>query len=116
MNLMNIKKLIIAYDFDNTVYDYHKKGHTYDDVVALLRKAKQFGCYLIVFTSAEKERYPDIKKYLRDNNIPYDSINENCPDTSNFKGRKIYYNILLDDRAGLISAYRILNSCLGKIK
>jgi len=39
-------------------------------------------------------------------------------DTPNFipfHGRKIYYNILLDDRAGLSSSYNILNTVLNKI-
>jgi len=31
------KSLVIAYDFDNTVYDFHKKGEVYNDVIELLR-------------------------------------------------------------------------------
>lgn len=72
--------LIIAYDFDNTVYDYHNTG----------------------------ERYDFIRKYLQENDIPFDSINEDAPHIS-FTGRKIYYNILLDDRAGLTECYYLLN-------
>lgn len=32
--------LVVAYDFDNTVYDYHKEGHSYEYVIQLLREAK----------------------------------------------------------------------------
>jgi len=33
-----------------------------------------------------------------------------------FKGKKLYYNILLDDRAGLSSAYYCLRQALNRIK
>lgn len=100
--------LIIAYDFDNTVFDYYKKGHKFNKVVELLRLCKtELKCHLTLFTSCNDDRMPEIRKYLEENNIPYDSINE-TPDYIPFKGRKVYYNILLDDRAGLLSAFRVL--------
>jgi hypothetical protein len=100
-------KLIVAYDFDGTVHDYHGEGHQYDKVIALLRECKKMGCYLIVFSTSEPERHDFIKNYLDRWDIPYDSVNENMPGLP-FKGGKIYYNILLDDRAGLDSAYSSL--------
>ncbi len=100
--------LIVAYDFDNTVFDYNKKGIEFPDVIGLLKVCKEVGCHLAVFTSDDEERIPEIKAYLDSHGIPYDSINENH-DSIKFNGRKIYYNILLDDRAGLPSAFRILS-------
>lgn len=100
--------LIVAYDYDHTVFDYSKNGDTYENIVRLLRKLKRMGCHLVVFTSCDETRFPDIKKYLDDNDIPFDSINE-TPDFIPFKGRKIYYNALLDDRAGMSAMYRILS-------
>jgi hypothetical protein len=100
--------LIVSYDFDNTVFDYNKKGIKFQNVIDLLRVCKEIGCYLSVFTSDGDDRIPEIKEYLEKNNIPYDAINENHKDIK-FIGRKIYYNVLLDDRAGLSSAYRILS-------
>lgn len=100
--------IICAYDFDHTVFDYGKRNDTYPDVIRLLRKAKSLGCHLIVFTSCNDDRFPEIRKYLTDNDIPFDGINE-TPDYIPFQGRKVYYNILLDDRSGLSAAYRILN-------
>ena len=99
--------LIIAYDFDNTVYDYHKKGDTFNNVINLLRKLKDYA-YLIVFTNSPPERYPEIEKYLKEQEIPYNSINENAPFIK-AEGRKIYYNVLLDDRAGLLQVYNELS-------
>lgn len=100
-------KLIIAYDFDNTVFDYHMDGNTYNNVIDLLKRCHKLGFYLIVFTCNHEDKYEQISNYLKQCSIPYNTINENCPDID-FAHNKIYYNILLDDRAGLISAYEDL--------
>lgn len=107
-------KIIIAYDFDDTVYDFHNKGRTYNDVADLLRECKKYGAYLIVFTGCKEDKYKFIKNYLNENNIPYDKINENM-EFADFTGRKIYYNVLLDDRAGLSSSYKILKRSLEEL-
>lgn len=100
--------LVVAYDFDNTVYDYHKEGHSYECVIQLLREAKKLNAYLMVYTARRDSELSFVKEYLEENNIPFDSINE-TPDFIPFSdGKKLYYNILLDDRAGLPSAYRCL--------
>ena len=72
----------------------------------LIRKYKNYA-YFIVFTSSESNRYDEIKEILEKENLPYDSINEDAPFIP-FKGRKVYYNILLDDRAGLNQTYNEL--------
>lgn len=108
------KSLVIAYDFDNTVYDFHKKGNTYNDVIVLLRELRDLGCFLICFTANTDELF--ITKYLIENNIPFDSINANPP-FFQCNARKIYFNALLDDRAGLIQVYndlRLLISLINK--
>ena len=51
------KSLVIAYDFDNTVYDFHDKGVTYFRVIELLRKLKQIGCICICFTANKNENF-----------------------------------------------------------
>ncbi|HDR7922283.1 hypothetical protein [Bacillus paranthracis] len=100
--------LVVAYDFDNTVYDYHKEGHSYECVIQLLREAKKLNAYLMVYTARRDSELFFVKEYLEENNIPFDSINE-TPDFIPFSDeKKLYYNILLDDRAGLPSAYRCL--------
>lgn len=99
--------LIVAYDYDNTVFDYHKRGDKFEQVIALIRQVKKLGCTVIVFTSCDESRFEDIRQFLKDNDIPCDGINENAK-TIAFTGRKIYYNILLDDRAGLSASYNQL--------
>lgn len=107
------KSLVVAYDLDNTVNDYHNKGHDYSEVIELIRECKEVGFHLIVFTAEEDTE--KVKKILELNNIPFDSINENPPFWKS-NARKIYYNILLDDRAGLNSAYEQLKEVLKRIK
>ena len=36
-------KLIFCVDFDDTIYDFHKKGRTYENVISLLHRWKQRG-------------------------------------------------------------------------
>jgi len=90
--------LVVAFDFDNTVYDFHQVGLEFNHVITLLQKLKKIGCYLIVFTANEDEDF--VKSYCNEKEIPFDAINDNPPFYQS-NSRKIYYNILLDDRAGL---------------
>jgi MoaA/NifB/PqqE/SkfB family radical SAM enzyme len=108
-------QLIVAYDFDHTVFDYSGKGYNYDAVIALIRECKKLGFHLTVFTSCNEDRIPEIISYLNSNEIPFDGINE-TPDYIPFRGRKIYYNILLDDRSGLSAAFNQLWEVIYKIR
>lgn len=82
--------LVVAYDFDNTVFDYFNEDHTYDMVIQLLRDLKSIGCYLICFTANEDTQR--IADFLTANDIPFDKINENPPFFT-CKAGKIYYNV-----------------------
>ena len=99
------KSLIIGVDFDDTIFDFHNQGYTYDDVVNLLRRAKAIGCYIIIITGNPNEEL--ITSHCLANNIPYDVVNMNAPFLVD-DARKIYCNIMLDDRAGLSSAFKTL--------
>ncbi|MDR6560526.1 MULTISPECIES: hypothetical protein [unclassified Arcicella] len=99
------KSLVIAFDFDDTVYDFHNKGRLYNDVIALLKKLKSINCYLICWTGQEDMVF--VSNYLNQNEIPFDAINENPP-FHQLKSKKIYANAYLDDRAGLSQVYNEL--------
>ncbi len=101
--------LVIAFDFDDTVYDFHKKGRIYTDVIQLLRELKSINCYLICWTGQENLEF--VKQYLTDNQIPFDGINENPPFNKTIS-RKIYANAFLDDRAGLKQVYDELSELI----
>ena len=105
--------LVVAFDFDDTVYDFHKKGRIYSDVIKLLQALKAINCYLICWTGQEDLQF--VKTFLFENNIPFDVINENPP-FHKLTSRKVYANAYLDDRAGLKQVYEELNNLVSTIK
>ena len=104
-------RLIIAFDIDDTVRPYHSKSC--GSTESLIRMARDIlNPYLIVYTSN-----PDIegaKKFLDKNEIPYDAINEGAPFVD-YHGGKSYYNILLDDKAGLAQAEGTLRDLIALV-
>lgn len=115
MDYIKHGKLIIAYDYDNTVFDYHKKGDTFDLVIRLLRECKDYAQF-IVYTHSNDDRHGEIIEYLDKNDIPWDTINEGIIYCNGKNEGKVFYSHFLDDRAGLRSAYLILDSAIQIIK
>jgi hydroxymethylpyrimidine pyrophosphatase-like HAD family hydrolase len=105
--------LSVAFDFDDTVFDFHKKGRKYEAVIALLRELKQIQCYLICWTGQQDHNF--VAQYLIQNEIPFDAINENPPYYQS-TSRKIYANVYLDDRAGLHQVYNELLKIVQLVK
>lgn len=108
-------RIIVAYDFDGTVHDYHGVGDTFPMIIQLLKDLREFATF-IVYTCSDEERYPEIRAYLSQNGIPFDTINENVITLNHSKSSKLYYNILLDDRAGLRESYQTLKEFLEYMK
>ena len=94
--------IVVAFDFDNTVFDYHKQGLDCSEIIDLLQKLKSINCFLIVWTANADTDF--VRQYCETQAIPFDAINENSPFFTSHS-RKIYYNELLDDRAGLTESY-----------
>mgnify|MGYP003625970845 CR=1 FL=1 len=107
------QSIVVAFDFDDTVYDFHKKGRLYDEVIELLRGLKSINCYLICWTGQQELDF--VATYLRQNSIPFDTINENPPFYKS-ESKKIYANAYLDDRAGLKQVYDELNQLVLHVK
>lgn len=99
-------EIVIAVDFDNTIYDYHNQGLEVDTIIDLLIKCQSVGCWLMIYT-ANDNNDDFIREYCAKYGLKVDSINENAPFVP-FNTKKPFYNILLDDRAGLKEAYEIL--------
>lgn len=106
-------KLIFCVDFDDTIYDFHKKGRTYENVISLLRRWEKYS-EVIIFTGNGEDKYEMIEQYLKDNNIKYKGVN--CDSSVAFSGRKIYANAYIDDRGGLIQIYNELLTLIEKIE
>jgi len=106
------KSLYIAFDFDNTVFDYHQIGDTYPIIEKLLTECKQLGFKLILFTANEDEKLEKAIQYCTEHGYAPDYINE----SPIMKTRKPFYNLLLDDRAGLGEAIKLLSELIQLIK
>ena len=105
--------LIIAFDFDYTVHNYQNETYSYEFVSKLLRGWRPYA-KLIVFSASPESRYEYISNYLDEHDIPFDTINEDVLERN--YTRKIYYNVFLDDRAGLGETAEILFELLEEIK
>lgn len=112
-------QLIIAYDFDGTVFnfpgnfsDIEQNESDHKEVLDLLRTCQKRGFYLCVFTASAPSRYPKILEYCKQLGITPHTINENPIPLPFGNHGKIYYNLLLDDRAGLSAATETLRRVL----
>lgn len=106
--------LIVAFDFDDTIFDYHKKGFSYPKIVELLRECQALGFTLIMLTTTESDLQLDMNHdYCNSLGISVAWINEGpvMP-----KARKPFFNVYLDDKAGLEQAYQILKETVEQIK
>lgn len=105
------KSLIVCFDFDNTVFDYHNRGDTFPVVEKLLIDCKNRNFTLVLFTCREDEELEKAIEYCEQRGFKPDYVNESPV----YKSRKPYYNILLDDRAGLSSAVNALRKTIDTI-
>ena len=106
-------KLIFCVDFDDTIYDFHKLGRAYDDVITLLKRWEPYS-EVVILTGNGEAQYPTIKEYMENIGIKYKGIN--CDSSISFGGRKTYANAYIDDRGGLPSVYRMLDKLITKIE
>lgn len=99
-------KLVVGFDFDNTIFDVHNKGVNCSEIIELLQECKKLGFTLCLYTAELREDWLQWKvNYCNHFGINPEYVNESplLPGT-----KKPFFNILLDDRAGLESAYLTL--------
>lgn len=126
------QNLIIAFDFDDTVFDYHKRGDSYNLVIDLLKECDSMGFTLICFSGVQnmkdvhfKSEYINQVLGLRVNGTRGGEINKGSAYKDKYNQlvadknelpapyyNKPMFNILLDDKAGLGEAYKILQKTL----
>lgn len=102
------EKLIVAVDYDNTVFDTHNMGYDFEPLFEKLRELRD-RIYLICWTASKPERYPQIRETFREHGLYLDAINENAPWIEG-RGPKIYANMYIDDRSGLTDVWYALNA------
>ena len=104
------KKLIIGFDFDNTIYDYHKENLELTPIINLLKRCSKLKFIMCLYTI-------DNNLYFKRTYTRMLGINIDCVNTSPviLGNGKPYFNILLDDRAGLSASYNILLTTLNEL-
>ena len=107
------KRLIILYDFDDTVYSLN--GIIDEEIVSLLRRWKPYAC-LICYTVRTGKEVKFAKNILDREKIPYNYINRDMNGKVPKHGAKIYGNILLDDKCGMDMAYKALSQLIDEIE
>src|SRR5688572_4690263 len=74
-------KIIIAVDFDDTVYPWGFKTEEdqqeFKKVVDILNIARDTGAYITIWSACDKNRFEEIRNYCKSKNLKIDSINEN---------------------------------------
>lgn len=101
-------KIIVAFDFDDTISPF--RGQSCEMTRQLIRDLRPYA-HLICFTARNPEELEMVKCSLTKNDIPFDYINKEF-DGSEIIGKKIYFNQLLDDKAGLYESYCLLREFL----
>jgi hypothetical protein len=111
-------KIIISIDFDDTLFAW-KSGFNKEDIertIKLCQEAYLTGAYLVIFTASNIERYPEIQAYCEEIQLPISAINTNPIPLPYGNNGKIYYNINLCDRSGLVDALDILEAAMYQMR
>lgn len=102
--------LIIGFDFDETIYDFHKTDLDLQPVINLLVKCSELGFVMCLCSINDRINFKE--EYTETLKIRVDYINSS-PVFKNMG--KPYFNIFLDDRAGLSASYNILLTTLKEL-
>ena len=112
------RNLVIGYDFDSTIYDYHRQGLDLHSVITLLKQCSNLGFTMCLWTvpteTLEGMTNWDKIDYCEGLGINVDFFNTS-PLFKDSK-RKAFFSILLDDRAGLASTCNTLRTALLELK
>ena len=118
------KNLIIGFDFDNTVFDCHLIGLDCTDVVKVLKDCSDLGFTMCLWTISSTDTSGNSMsltleqkvKICRMQGIKVHYINSSPIQLGGSENKKQFFNILLDDRAGLESSLKCLRATVEYIK
>lgn len=105
-------RIVLACDFDDTLFPWGFKSAVdiefLKKVAQIVAFAQSLGVYLTIWSACAPTRYKEIEDMCASLGLKVDSINENPIPLPYGNHRKMYYNHLLDDRAGLEQALDML--------
>ena len=105
--------LIIGVDFDDTIYDCHANDYVFPATIDVLKEAQALGCKLCVWTANADKAL--VHSVWADLGLTINHYNES-PIKFHDDQVKPYFNLLLDDRAGLGDAMYSLIMAIHFIK
>ena len=97
-----MNRKVVCFDFDGVLakYDGWKGfdviGGPIQNTIRVVCRLKEVGCYITIFTT--RLDTPVLRKWLNDNNVPFDSINSNSHNPEHTSCKPIYH-CMVDDRA-----------------
>lgn len=94
---------VVAVDFDGTIAntDYPRIISPISETISLLRKLKDKGATIILWTCREGENLEEAVKWCKENDVPIDLVNENDKERIKIWGndcRKIGADLYIDDK------------------
>jgi hypothetical protein len=107
-------KIVIAVDYDSTIFPWHTISNDEDmsKVVKVLKDCQNVGAYIVINTCSAPDRHKDIEAHCYSIGLKISGINSNPIDLPYGRHGKVYANIYLDDRAGLLQALEILEEAM----
>ena len=112
------KNLIIGFDIDCTIYDYHNEGLDLQPVIDLLKRCSDLGFTMCMNSLSLGEGMGTRKAWMASKlGIKVDYINSSplLTEQDSQWPTKPFFSIYLDDRAGLSSAYYCLLTTLNEL-
>lgn len=92
---------VIAVDFDGTLVEnkFPEIGSLKNDVVERVSEEKRKGNIIIIWTCRTGKELKEAVRFLKDNDVPFDFVNENPLNPYGDTNRKIYADEYWDDKA-----------------
>lgn len=113
------KNLVIGFDFDSTIFDYHKEGLELQPVIDLLKRCSDLNFTMCMFSLSQEEGKGTLKAWHCSKLLGIKVDHINCSPLLGGQdphwGSKPFFSILLDDRAGLSASYNILKTTLKEL-
>ena len=104
-------KIILAIDYYDVIHPWNRKNEELKSIIQTIINAQTVGTYNVIFTSYGID-HDEIRNYCNSVGINVDAINQSPISLPIGSENKIYYNHLLDSRAGLPYALEVLNTCI----
>jgi hypothetical protein len=112
-------KLIIACDLDDTIIPYNEEiKDNCQKVVDLILECQKVGIIFIINTARGEKQLENARNQVEELGIEVHGVNQMHEEWGRPYGinGKVYANIFLDDRGGLMENYWILSEALSIVK